>query len=64
MESDDELLSLAGINYGCPLSGLLTDALVTYELIHAHFVQDIFEVITIYLEMQFQIAISHTSNFL
>ena len=38
--------------------------LVTYELIHAHFVQDIFEVITIYLKIQLHIAISETSNFL
>ena len=38
--------------------------LVTYELNHAHFVQDIFEAITIYLKIQLQIAISDTSNFL
>ena len=38
--------------------------LVTYELNHAHFAQDIFEVITIYLKIQLHIAISDTSNFL
>ena len=37
--------------------------LVAYELNHAHFVQDIFEVITIYLKIQHQIAVRDTSNF-
>ena len=39
-------------------------ALVTYELNHAHFAQDIFKVVTIYLKIRIQIAISDTSNFL
>ena len=37
--------------------------LVTYELNHAHFVQDIFEVVTICLKIQLQIGISDASNF-
>ena len=38
--------------------------LVAYELIHAHFVQDIFEEIITYFQLQIQIATSDKSNLL